>query len=107
MLDATCRQLVAVLGATASSILRVEDDVLKEIATYWPWPFEPTAYEWPLGEHPLTREVLTADEPRVVSVGAEGADPAEVEALEALRMQALLLLTLSIAGQAWGVVEVY
>jgi diguanylate cyclase (GGDEF)-like protein len=106
MLDTTCRQLVAVLGATACSISRVEGTMLKEVSAFWPWPFEPQDTEWDLAEYPLTREVIAAGQPRAVSLQDDGADPAEVEMLQTLQMQSLLMLPLVVDGQVWGIAEV-
>ena len=109
VLDQACSQLTAVLGATAAEVSRLEADVLRTAARFWPAPYEPSnsEYGYLLGDYPLTREVLETGRGRVVSLADEDADPAEAFVLRELKMQAVLLLPLEVAGRTWGLVEVY
>ena len=64
-------------------------------------------YGYLLGDYPLTREVIQSGRARSVSLGDDEADPAEAFVLRELKMQAVLMLPLEVAGRKWGLVEVY
>jgi diguanylate cyclase (GGDEF)-like protein/putative nucleotidyltransferase with HDIG domain len=109
VLDRACKQLTALLGATAAEISRLEDDVLRSESALWPVPYDSGKqdYGYLLGDYPLTRDVLESGRPRSVSLGDREADPAEAFVLRSLRMQAVLLLPFEVSGRTWGLIEVY
>jgi diguanylate cyclase (GGDEF)-like protein/putative nucleotidyltransferase with HDIG domain len=110
VLDRACKQLSALLGATAAEVSRLEGDVLRSAAEVWPAPYDSAKvqeYGYLLGDYPLTREVLETARPRAVSLNDEDADPAEAFVLRELKMQAVLLLPFEVAGRTWGLFEVY
>ena len=110
VLDRACKQLAALLGATAAEASRLEGDVLRSTAEVWPAPYDSAKqqeYGYLLGDYPLTREVLETGRPRAVSLNDEDADPAEAFVLRELKMQAVLLLPFEVAGRTWGLFEVY
>jgi diguanylate cyclase (GGDEF)-like protein/putative nucleotidyltransferase with HDIG domain len=109
VLDRASSQLTALLGATASEISRLEGDVLRFASQFWPAPYESTSseYGYLLGDYPLTREVIQSGRARSVSLSDDEVDPAEAFVLRELKMQAVLMLPLEVAGRKWGLVEVY
>jgi diguanylate cyclase (GGDEF)-like protein/putative nucleotidyltransferase with HDIG domain len=111
VLATAARELTAVLGATACAVSQVRADVLNEVASYWPPPFDqgPTFadYAYLLADYPLTREVIDTETPRAVSLSDDETDPSEVFVLSELGMHAVLMLPVVVSGRAWGVVEVY
>jgi diguanylate cyclase (GGDEF)-like protein/putative nucleotidyltransferase with HDIG domain len=109
VLDRACKQLTALLGATAAEVSRLDDDVLQSVADVWPAPYDAgkQQYGYLLGDYPLTREVLETGRPRAVSLSDEEADPAEAFVLRELKMQAVLLLPFEVGSRTWGLFEVY
>jgi diguanylate cyclase (GGDEF)-like protein/putative nucleotidyltransferase with HDIG domain len=109
VLDRACKQLTALLGATAAEVSRLDDDVLQGVAAVWPAPYDSgkQEYGYLLGDYPVTREVLESGRPRSVSLSDEEADPAEAFVLRELKMQAVLLLPFEVGGRTWGLFEVY
>jgi diguanylate cyclase (GGDEF)-like protein/putative nucleotidyltransferase with HDIG domain len=109
VLDRACKQLTALLGATAAEISRLEEDVLRSESALWPAPYDSGKqdYGYLLGDYPLTREVLESGRPTSVSLGDDGVDPAEAFVLREVRMQAVLMLPLEVSGRTWGLIEVY
>jgi diguanylate cyclase (GGDEF)-like protein/putative nucleotidyltransferase with HDIG domain len=109
VLERACKQLSALLGATATEISRLEGDVLRTVTRMWPAPYEPSAneYGYLLGDYPLTREVIESGRARAVSLADDEADPAEAFVLRELKMQAVLMLPFTVGGRQWGLVEVY
>src|SRR5215212_3562656 len=109
VLDRACKQLTALLGATAAEISRLEGDVLRSEAWLWPAPYDSgkQEYGYLLGDYPLTREVLESGRSRAVSLSDEDVDAAEAFVLRELKMQAVLLLPFEVAGRTWGLIEVY
>jgi hypothetical protein len=67
--------------------------------------WEPRAYV--IDEFPVTRTVLDTLEPRSISFLDDDLDRAEAFVLRDLGMSCALLVPLVVAGQAWGLVEVY
>jgi diguanylate cyclase (GGDEF)-like protein/putative nucleotidyltransferase with HDIG domain len=109
VLERACKQLTALLGATASEFSRLEGDVLRNVTRVWPAPYEPpnNDYGYFLGDYPLTRDVIDSGRARAVSLADDDADPAESFVLRELKMQAVLMLPFQVAGRPWGLVEVY
>ncbi len=109
ILERACSQVTALLGATASEISRLDGDVLIGASRFWPAPYEPVAneYGYLLGDYPLTREVIETGRARAVSLADDDVDPAEAFVMHELKMQAVLILPLTVSGRAWGLVEVY
>jgi diguanylate cyclase (GGDEF)-like protein len=103
-----CKALVFVVGATACSASRVVGDYLvdaTEHALREMWLGDAAAYR--ISDFPLTAATLRTGEPRAVSFADGEVDPAEAFILRELGMNALLMLPLRVAGEAWGLVELY
>jgi putative nucleotidyltransferase with HDIG domain len=111
LLEETCRQLAGMVSATACTVSRLDGDLLRETAGYWPnrrgrgGPFSDHSYL--VDDYPLTRAVLETGEARAVSLADDVVEPNEAFVLREIGMQALLMLPLSIGTRAWGLVELY
>jgi GAF domain-containing protein len=96
------------LEGSGCVVSRVVGDLLVELVD-----FTPTGRSLQLGhgylisDYPLTREVLEAREPRVVSLHEEDAEPNEVRLLNELGFDSLLMLPLVVGDELWALVEVY
>ena len=107
LLQATCVELVGLLGASRCSMSRIIGDLLVELSDHRS-SGEPRPLElFLVSDYPLTQEVIEAGEPRVVLRSDPDADPAEAVLLERLGYDALLMLPLRSRGQNWGLIEVY
>ena len=107
LLQATCVELVGLLGASRCSMSRIIGDLLVELSDHRS-SGEPRPLElFLVSDYPLTQEVIEAGEPRVVLRSDPNADLAEAELLERLGYDALLMLPLRSRGQNWGLIEVY
>ena len=103
-----CKALVFVVGATGCSASRVVGDLivdatehaLREVSLG-----DEAAYR--IADFPLTAEVLRTGESRAVSFTDGDVDPAEAFILRELGMSALLMVPIVVAGQPWGLVELY
>jgi transcriptional regulator with GAF, ATPase, and Fis domain len=108
LLGAACRELVALLGASACAISRVIGDLLISLDEH---SLEGRAlgqaHEYLISDFPLTREVVESGEPRWVSRLDEDADVHETELLAKLGFESLLMVCLPADGGCWGLVEVY
>jgi diguanylate cyclase (GGDEF)-like protein len=106
--DRLCKALVFVVGATACSTSRVVGDLivdtlghsLREVSLG-----HEVAYR--IADFPLTEEVLRTGRTRTLSFLDEDVDPAEAFILRELGMNAVLILPLHVAGEPWGLVELY
>jgi GAF domain-containing protein len=107
VLHVACGELVELLDATFASVSRVIGDLLVELAGYRRDGGEHPLELFLVTDYPLTREVISAGEPRVVRRADPGADPAEASLLARLGFDALLMLPLRSRGQSWGIVEIY
>ena len=108
MLDTTCRELTAMLGATCCMISRLEDGVLRDEAEYWPSPYTHLeGYEYLLADYPLTAAVIETKTSRVVSLSDADVDESEAFVLRELDLHTVLIVPLHVAGKACGIVEVY
>ena len=111
LLEETCRQLAGMVSATACTVSRLDGDLLRETAGYWPnrrgrgGPFSDHSYL--VDDYPLTRAVLETAEPRAVSLSDDVVEPNEAFVLREIGMQALLMLPLAIGTSSWGLVELY
>jgi GAF domain-containing protein len=107
VLHVACGELVELFDASFASVSRVIGDLLVELSGYRrsgePHPLE----LFLVTDYPLTQEVISAGEPRIVRRADPGADPAEVALLERLGFDSLLMLPLRSHGQSWGLVEIY
>jgi GAF domain-containing protein len=107
VLHVACGELVELFEARFASVSRVIGDLLVELSGYRrsgePHPLE----LFLVTDYPLTQEVISAGEPRIVRRSDPIADPAEVALLERLGFDSLLMLPLRSHGQSWGLVEVY
>ena len=107
VLHVACGELVELFDARFASVSRVIGDLLVELSGYRrsgePHPLE----LFLVTDYPLTQEVISGGEPRIVKRSDPGADPAEAALLERLGFDSLLMLPLRSHGQSWGLVEVY
>lgn len=107
LLNATCVELVALLGASRCSVSRIIGDLLVELSDHLRSGEQPKLELFLVSDYPLTQEVIEAGEPRVVVRSDPNADPAEAELLERLGFDSLVMLPLRSRGQNWGLIEVY
>jgi GAF domain-containing protein len=108
VLSATCRALIDVLGAQACAISRLVGELLVQIEeVVQPGRSLIIGQGYVLTDFPLTREVLDNREAKALSVFDHDADPAEAELLGELGYEALLMAPLVVAGETWGLVELY
>ena len=107
VLQVACGELVELFDARFASVSRVIGDLLVELSGYRrsgePHPLE----LFLVTDYPLTQEVISAGEPRVVRRADPGADAAEAGLLQRLGFDSLLMLPLRSHGQSWGLVEIY
>ena len=107
VLHVACGELVELFDATFASVSRVIGDLLVELSGYRrtgePHPLE----LFLVTDYPLTQEVISGGEPRIVRRTDPDADPAEAALLERLGFDSLLMLPLRSHGQSWGLVEIY
>jgi diguanylate cyclase (GGDEF)-like protein len=103
LLDAAARGTASVVDAAACRILRLENADLREAAIFSPTPWEVRKTLGPL--LPQVERALELDEPALASV--EDADAESVELLLDLEMTSAIALPLRVAGERWGVVEIF
>jgi GAF domain-containing protein len=107
VLHVACGELVELVDARFASVSRVIGDLLVELSGFRrsgePHPLE----LFLVTDYPLTQEVISVGEPRVVRRADPGADPAEAALLQRLGFDSLLMLPLRSHGQSWGLVEIY
>jgi len=83
MLEAACRELTAVLKATACIVSRLDDGILRDAAAFrMPNPAGEFAYL--LADYPVTQAVMERGEPRAVSLSERDVDSAEAFVLRDL-----------------------
>ena len=107
LLNATCVELVNLLGASRCSVSRIIGDLLVELSDHSRSGEHRPLELFLVSDYPLTLEVIDAGEPRVVTRSDPNADPAEASLLERLGFDSLLMLPLRSRGQNWGLLEVY
>jgi GAF domain-containing protein len=107
VLHVACGELVELVDARFASVSRVIGDLLVELSGFRrsgePHPLE----LFLVTDYPLTQEVISAGEPRVVRRADPGADAAEAGLLQRLGFDSLLMLPLRSHGQSWGLLEIY
>ncbi len=110
--DGVCERLakalVFTIGATACTISRVKGDLLIDTSGHALREVSlgaEAAYR--IADFPLTAETLGSGEVRAVSFLDDDVDPAEAFILRELGMNAVLMIPLRVAGQSWGLVELY
>ncbi len=102
------KALVFTIGATACTVSRVKGDLLVDTSGHALREVslgDEAAYR--IADFPLTAETLGSGEPRTVSFVDDDVDPAEAFILRELGMNAVLMIPLEVAGQSWGLVELY
>lgn len=107
VLYVACGELVELFDATFASVSRVIGDLLVELSGYRRSGEQRALELFLVTDYPLTQEVISAGEPRVVQRSDPNADAAEVALLERLGFDSLLMLPLRSHGQSWGLVEIY
>jgi diguanylate cyclase (GGDEF)-like protein len=108
VLSRLCKSLVFVVGATACSASRVAGDYLVDATEHALREVSlgnEAAYR--ISDFPLTDEALRTGEPRAVSFADGDVDRAEAFILRELSMNAMLMVPLRVAGQPWGLIELY
>jgi transcriptional regulator with GAF, ATPase, and Fis domain len=60
-----------------------------------------------VSDYPATRRVLATGEPAALTLADEDVDEAEARLLRELGFASLLMAPLDVAGERWGLVEVY
>lgn len=100
--------LVELLEARACVISRVLGDVLVVLSEH-----APAGESLQLGrgylipDFPLTQEVIGRGGSRTASILDEDPDPREIALLEELGFDSLLMISLTVSGQCWALVEIY
>jgi putative nucleotidyltransferase with HDIG domain len=111
MLADLSRQLTDFLGASACMISLVDSErgVVRDCAGYArpPRTWEPAAEEYQLLDYPRTAEVLATGKPYTCDLDDPSTDPAEAESLRGLGYRSLLMLSLTVEGSPYALVEVY
>ena len=108
VLSAATRELVDSLEAEACGISRVIGDMLILVTEHTTdGSTLQLGQGYLVSDFPETAVVLRTREPRAVTVGEPGADPAEETLLRDLGYGALLMLPLVFEGEVWGLVEIY
>jgi putative nucleotidyltransferase with HDIG domain len=108
MLRVASRELTQLLDAEACLISQLEDGLLREVADHARTERQLAGgLSYYLSDYPATAAVLESRLPSSISAGDAGADPAELFVLREMEMQAVLLVPLVVAGQTWGLIEVY
>ncbi|MFL5920503.1 MAG: HD-GYP domain-containing protein [Gaiellaceae bacterium] len=108
MLRVASRELTQLLDAEACLISQLEEGLLREVADHARSERQVArGLSYYLADYPATAAVLESRRPSSISAGDAGADPAELFVLREMEMQAVLLVPLVVAGQTWGLIEVY
>jgi len=108
VLSAATRDLVDSLDADACGISRVIGDMLILVTEHTTdGRTLQLGQGYLVSDFPETAVVLRTREPRAVTVGEPGADPAEEALLRELGYGALLMLPLVFEAEVWGLVEIY
>jgi GAF domain-containing protein len=108
LLETACQEITETLDASACLISRVVGDLLVSLVEFSRSERAPDiGHEYLISEYPLTHDVITAGEPRAVSLLDEEPEPSEAELLEKLGFESLLMVCLPSGGSCWGLVEVY
>jgi putative nucleotidyltransferase with HDIG domain len=111
MLADLSRQLTDFLGASACMISLVDSErgVVRDCAGYArpPHTWEPAAEEYQLLDYPRTAEVLATGRPYTCDLDDPSTDPAEADSLRGLGYRSLLMLSLTVEGSPYALVEVY
>src|SRR6478672_4874612 len=108
LLETTSREITETLDASACMISRVVGDLLVSLVEFSRGERAPDiGHEYLISDYPLTHEVITAGEPRTVSLLDEAPEQSEAELLEKLGFESLLMVCMPSGGSCWGLVEVY
>src|SRR3954454_12851900 len=108
LLDTACRELTQTLDASACAISRIVGDLLVGLAEFTR-ASSPLGigHEYLISDYPLTQEVISGGQPRLVSLLDEAPEPTEAELLKRLGFESLMMACLPSQGTCWGLVEVY
>lgn len=108
LLETASREITETLEASACMISRVVGDLLVSLVEFSRGERAPDiGHEYLISDYPLTQEVITAGEPRAVSLLDEAPEPSEAALLEKLGFESLLMVCMPSGGSCWGLVEVY
>jgi GAF domain len=100
--------LLAELAADACAISRVIGDVLILVSERVPDGVTlQQGQGYLVSDYPQTAEVLASGVPRALTVDDADIDEGEAAILRAYGFGALLMLRLELAGETWGLVELY
>jgi diguanylate cyclase (GGDEF)-like protein len=103
-----CKSLVFAVGVTACMVSRIAGGHLVDVSRHSlrdVWLGDDAAYR--IADFPLTAQAIETGEPRTVSFLDTDIDPAEAFVLREIGMNALLMLSLEVDGEPWGLVELY
>ena len=107
MLAATARELCELVNADACAISRVVGDVVILVVEHAPGRSLQLGQGYLVPDYPKTRDVLHERTAYRLTLDDPAADPAEASVVRELGFGALLMLPLEVAGEAWGLVELY
>jgi transcriptional regulator with GAF, ATPase, and Fis domain len=108
LLRERARLLVERLDADAAVLSRAVGDVLLIVAQFvHDCPGLETTQSYLVSDYPQTQQVLVTGEPCVVTLEDPDVDEAEARLLREFGVATLLMLPLQLAGERWGLVEVY
>lgn len=106
------RQFVEVMGVPEASVSLMEpgNDILRTLADIYRDPVDKEGRHrgkegFVLADYPATVRVMETLEPLVVQAGKPGSDPAELAYMREAGTETLVIIPLSVKGQAIGVVE--
>jgi hypothetical protein len=100
--------LVTELDADACAISRVIGDVLILVSERVPGDVTlQQGQGYLVSDYPQTAEVLSTGSSRALTLDDSDVDEAEATILRSYGFGALLMLRLELAGESWGLVEVY
>lgn len=107
-LELTARELVTRLDADACAISRVIGDVLIFVTQAAnPGQTLQVGQGFLVPDFPETQAMLADGQPRLVTATDPNADQHETQLLREFGFGAMLMLRLDLAGEPWGLVEIY
>ena len=107
-LNALAHELVARTGADACVLSRALGDALIVVArTVSDDAMLGLGQGFLVSDYPATARVLATGEPVALTLEDADVDPNEATLLRELGFATLMMLPLAVAGEAWGLVELY
>jgi hypothetical protein len=100
-------ELVALTAADACVLSRVVGDVLIITRTLSADALLELGQGFLVSDYPATVEVMASGEPAALTLADADVDEQEAELLRELGFATLLMLPFDVAGERWGLVELY